>query len=108
MKHNIYTPKTGWIVVDDSEPIINKAPYIGGVTMTSSSIRDNRHVFTHAERKMGKNKTVKDVDKALDRFQVRYPHLGGPDRVLRDPAPGVSITEGRNTYGEHDSGRKSR
>lgn len=108
MKHHIYTPKTGWIVVDDDAPIINKAPYIGGVTMTERSIRDNRHVFMHQERRMGMNKTVKDVDKALDRFQVRYPHLGRPDRIQRDPAPGANITEGRNTYGEFDSGRKSR
>lgn len=100
MKHHIYTPKTGWIVVDDSEPIINKAPYIGGVTMTERSIRDNRHVFTHQERKMGKNKTVKDVDQALDRFQVRYPHLGRPDRVTKDPFPNAKITEGRHTHGE--------
>ena len=30
MIHNIYTPKTGWIKVDDSAPVENVAPYIGG------------------------------------------------------------------------------
>jgi len=100
MKHNIYTPKTGWIVVDDDAPIINKAPYIGGVSMTDRSVRDCRHVFTHQERRMGKNKTVKDVDKALDRFQVRYPHLGRPDRVRRDPAPSTNITDDRRNNRE--------
>lgn len=100
MKHNIYTPKTGWIVVDDSEPIINKAPYIGGVTMTAASIRDNRHVFTHTERRMGRNKTVKDVDRALDNFQARYPHLGRPDRMRRDPSPSTNITDDRRNNRE--------
>lgn len=100
MKHNIYTPKTGWIVVDDSEPVINKAPYIGGVTMTERSIRDNRHVFTHRERRMGRNKTVKDVDRALDNFQVRYPHLGRPDRMRRDPFPGTNISDDRRNNKE--------
>lgn len=100
MKHNIYTPKTGWIVVDDSEPVINKAPYIGGVQMTERSIKDNRHVFTHRERKMGKNKTVRDVDKALDRFQVRYPHLGRPDRLRQDPFPSTNISDTRDNNRE--------
>lgn len=100
MIHKIYTPKTGWIEVDDSEPVINKAPYIGGVTMTENSIRDNRHVFTKRERKMGRNKTVKDVDRALDNFQVRYPHLGRPDRVRQDPFPSTNITDTRNNNRE--------
>lgn len=95
MKHNIYTPKTGWIVVDDSEPVVNVAPYIGGVSMTERSIRDNRHVFTPGERKRGLNKTVKDVDRALDNFQVRYPHLKRPDRFRGDPLPAVKIRDER-------------
>ena len=100
MIHKIYTPKTGWIEVDDSEPIINKSPYIGGVQMTANSIRDNRHVFTHKQRKRGENKTVKDVDRALDNFQVRYPHLGRPDRVRRDPLPSVKITDDKRCQKE--------
>lgn len=100
MKRNIYTPKTGWIVVDDSAPVENVAPYIGGVTMTERSIMDNRHVFTHAERKMGLNKTVKDVDRALDNFKVRYPHLKRPDRMRKDPMPSVKITDERRCQKE--------
>lgn len=100
MKHNIYTPKTGWIVVDDSEPVINVAPYVGGVTMTDRSVKDNRHVFTANERKRGLNRTVKDVDRALDNFQVRYPHLKRPDRVRRDPLPEVKITDDRRCQKE--------
>ena len=100
MIHKIYTPRTGWIEVDDSEPIINKAPYIGGVQMTESSIRDSRHVFTRKDRAMGRNKTVKDVDKALDRFAVRYPHLKRPDRARMDPFPEVKITDDRRCQKE--------
>ena len=95
MKHNIYTPKTGWIVVDDSEPIINKAPYIGGVSMTERSVRDCKQVFTKRDRALGRNKTVKDVDRALDNFQVRYPHLKRPDRMRNDPLPEVKIRDER-------------
>lgn len=100
MKHNIYTPKTGWIVVDDSEPIINKSPYIGGVAMTHRGLMDTKHVFTKADRKMGRNKTVKDVDRALDTFSTRYPHLGRPDKVRRDPFPSVKITDDKRCQKE--------
>jgi hypothetical protein len=100
VKHNIYTPKTGWIVVDDSIPAENKSPYIGGVSMTENSIRDNRHVFTRQQRRVGKNKTVKDVDRALDSFQARYPHLGRPDRVRKDPFPSVKIKDERRCQSE--------
>jgi len=98
--HRIYTPKTGWIEVDDSEPIINKAPYIGGCPMTERSVRDCRHVFTPTDRRMQRNRTVKDVDKALDRFQVRYPHLKRPDRMRKDPFPEVKITDDKRCQKE--------
>lgn len=101
MKHNIYTPKTGWIVVDDAAPAEeNKAPYIGGVSMTSRSMTDCKQVFTKRDRMLGRNKTVKDVDKALDRFQVRYPHLKRPDRMRSDPLPGVKISDDRRNNRE--------
>lgn len=100
MKRNIYTPATGWIVVDDSAPIINKAPYIGGVSMSDKSIRDSKHVFTKKDRMLGRNKTVKDIDTALDRFSVRYPHLQRPDRFRADPFPDVKITDDRRNNRE--------
>lgn len=100
MKHNIYTPRTGWIVVDDSAPVDNKAPYIGGCTMNDRSVRDAKHVFTKRDRMMGKNRTVKDVDTALDRFAVRYPHLKRPDRFRSDPFPEVKITDDRRCQKE--------
>lgn len=100
MKHNIYTPKTGWIVVDDSGPVDNKAPYIGGFPMNEKSIKDAKHVFTKRDRAMGKNRTVRDVDRALDGFQARYPHLKRPDRVRRDPFPEVKINDHRKNNPE--------
>lgn len=101
MNRNIYTPKTGWIVVDDAAPaeIVN-APFIGGVSMTEKSVADCKQVFTARDRRMGRNKTVKDVDRALDSFQVRYPHLKRPDRVRSDPFPGVKITDERRNNKE--------
>lgn len=95
MKRNIYTPKTGWYVIDDAElpATENKSPYIGGVSMTDRSIKDARHVFTKRDRMMGRNRTVKDMDRALDSFQVRYPHLKRPDRMRRDPFPNINIKD---------------
>lgn len=102
MKRNIYTPKTGWYVYDDAEQPAteNRSPYIGGVSMTDKSVRNAKHVFTRRDRLMGKNRTVKDIDKALDRFSVRYPHLKRPDRFRSDPFPEVNITDDRRNNRE--------
>lgn len=101
MIRKIYTPKTGWIEVDDAAPAPeNVAPYIGGCPMSDRSVGDAKHCFTRKDRRMGRNRTVKDVDRALDRFQVRYPHLKRPDRVRRDPFPAVKITDQRRNNAE--------
>lgn len=101
MIRNIFTPKTGWIQIDDSAPAAeNLAPYIGGCSMSDRSVRDCKHVFTKSDRKRGRNKTVKDVDRALDNFQVRYPHLPRPDRMRSDPFPSVKITDDRRCQSE--------
>lgn len=97
MTRHIYI-RGEWIDVEDGPPPQNAAPYIGGVSMGESSRRDFRHVVT--KKQFRDLRTAKDVDRALDNFQARYPHLGRPGKVARDPMPSVNISDRRENNGE--------
>lgn len=97
MTRHIYI-RGQWHDVEDAPPPENVAPYIGGVSMTESSRQDFKHVVT--KKQFRELKTVGDVDRALDNFQQRYPHLGRPGKIKREPLPGVKVRDMRGIHGE--------
>lgn len=76
----------------------NLASFMRDQNLSDKSRRQYRHVFGKETRK--RLATTRDVDRALDNFHERYPHLPRPDVVRKDPFPGVPCGDGPGDHPE--------
>jgi hypothetical protein len=74
------------------------APMIGGCGMNDYTHKQFRYAFDKKTRD-GLH-TVKDVDRALDGFHAKYPHLKRPDICRSDPCPSVKLKDAPDNHAE--------